>query len=207
MKQIIYLFGMTLLLISCTKSNLKQTYEVGIKDFQYRLNIEYSDKKTSPLTAKDFKTFKSLDFFPIDSTYKVIATLTYVTDAPVFEMQTTTDRLPLYKTYVVAKFNLKGKEFEIPIYQSQELLSDPQYRDYLFLPFKDLTNGKQSYGGGRFLDLKLPPNHATTMVIDFNEAYNPYCAYNHKFSCPIPPDANVLDIEIPVGVKAYKEHK
>jgi len=205
MKPLIYLFGMMLLLTSCSKTAKKQSYEAHIKDFQYRLNVEYSDKKTSPLTDADFKSFRSLEFFEIDSTYKVTANLTYVKDAPIFKMPTTTERLPLYKTYVRAKFELKGKTFEIPIYQSLELMSDPQYRDYLFLPFKDLTNGKESYSGGRFLDLKLPPNHATTMVIDFNEAYNPYCAYNHRFSCPIPPDANVLAIEIPAGVKAYKK--
>ena len=206
MKRLSLLTIIFLTLISCSNPDKKNSYEAQIKEFQYRLNVEYADKKTSPLTDEDFKTFKSLDYFPIDSTYKVTATLTYVYDAPVFKMQTTTDRLPLYKTYVIAKFTLKGKELEIPIYQSQELMTDPQYKDYLFLPFKDLTNGKDSYAGGRFLDLKLPPKDATTMVIDFNEAYNPYCAYNHKFSCPIPPDANVLDVAIPAGVKAYKEH-
>lgn len=201
------LFGILFLtILSCSKSNKKQQHEDSIREFQYRLNVEYSDKKTSPLTDEDFKTFKSLDYFPIDSTYKVTATLTYIYDAPVFKMQTTTDRLPLYKTYAIAKFKLDGKTFEIPLYQSQELMTDPQYVDYLFLPFKDLTNGKGSYTGGRFLDLELPKNGAKTIVIDFNEAYNPYCAYNIKFSCPIPPDANVLDIAIPAGVKAYKEH-
>lgn len=206
MKRLSFLTIICLTLISCSNSTQKKDYEAQIKEFQYRLNVEYSDKKTSPLTDEDFKTFKSLDFFPTDTTYKVKATITYVYDAPVFKMQTTTDRLPLYKTYVLAKFTLKGKEFEIPIYQSQELMTDPQYKDYLFLPFKDLTNGKESYSGGRFLDLELPKNGAKTMIIDFNEAYNPYCAYNYKFSCPIPPDANVLDVAIPAGVKAYKEH-
>lgn len=206
MKRLSLLTIVFLTLLSCSNADKKKNYESQIKEFQYRLNVEYADKKTSPLTEDDFKTFKSLDFFPIDSTYKVTATLTYVKDAPVFKMETTTDRLPLYKMYLLAKFSIKGEEFEIPIYQSQELMTDPQYKDYLFLPFKDLTNGKSSYSGGRFLDLKLPPKGATTMVIDFNEAYNPYCAYNHKFSCPIPPDANVLDVAIPVGVKAYKEY-
>jgi len=206
MKRLICLFGIMLLLISCSKTKSKQSYKASIKEFHYRLNIEYSDKKTSPLTDDEFKTFKSLKFFPIDSTYKVTATLTYIKDAPLFKMQTTTDRQPLYKTYALAKFKLKGETFEIPIYQSQELITDPQYVDYLFLPFKDLTNGKGSYVGGRFLDLKFPPKNAKTMVIDFNLAYNPYCAYNPKYSCPIPPDANILDIAIPTGVKAYKEH-
>jgi len=206
MKRLLLLTILFLTLISCSNSDKEKNYEAKIKEFQYRLNVEYADKKTSPLTEEDFKTFKSLDFFPIDTTYKVTATITYVKEAPVFKMETTTDRLPLYKTYLLAKFTLKGEEFEIPIYQSQELMTDPQYVDYLFLPFKDLTNGKESYAGGRFLDLKLPPKDATTMVIDFNEAYNPYCAYNHKFSCPIPPDANVLEVAIPAGVKAYKGH-
>ncbi|MCF6212754.1 MAG: DUF1684 domain-containing protein [Flavobacteriaceae bacterium] len=206
MKRLALLGILFLIISSCSKSGKKQSYEAQIKEFQYRLNVEYSDKKTSPLTDEDFKTFKSLDYFPIDPTYKITASLIYVYDAPLFKMQTTTNRLPLYKTYALAKFTLKGKEFEIPIYQSQELILDPKYTDYLFLPFKDLTNGKESYAGGRFLDLELPKKGDTTMVIDFNLAYNPYCAYNHKYSCPIPPDANILDIAIPVGVKAYGKH-
>jgi len=206
MRNLPFLIILLIGLLNCSKSSKGQQYKAQIEEFQYRLNVEYADKKTSPLTDEDFKTFKSLDFFPIDSAYKVTATLTYVKDAPVFKMQTTTDRLPLYRTYALAKFKLKGKEFEIPIYQSQELMTDPQYSDYLFLPFKDLTNGKSSYAGGRFLDLKIPNDSAKTMVIDFNRAYNPYCAYNHKYSCPIPPDANVLDIAIPAGVKAFKQH-
>jgi len=206
MKRLSFFLIIFLTLLGCSKSVKKQSYEAQIKEFQYRLNVEYADKKTSPLTEEEFKIFKSLDFFPIDSTYKVTATLTYVKDAPLFKMQTTTDRLPLYKTYVLAKFKLKGKVFEVPVYQSQELMTDLQYKDYLFLPFKDLTNGSLSYSGGRFLDLELPKKGAKTMIIDFNKAYNPYCAYNHKFSCPIPPDANTLNVKIPAGVKTFKKH-
>ena len=79
-----------------------------------------------------------------------------------------------------------------------------ELKDYLFLPFMDLTNGVSSYGGGRFLDLKIPEGES--IIIDFKKAYNPYCAYNHRYSCPVPPDANHLNIEIPAGVKAYGEH-
>lgn len=196
----------TLLFMSCSKTKKEQTHTEVIKEFQYRLNIEYADKKTSPLTDEDFKTFKSLEYFSIDSTYKVTATLTYVKDAPVFEMKTTTDRLPLYKVYAIAHFTLKGQTFDLPLYESQSLLLNPEYQDYLFLPFNDLTNGKESYAGGRFLDLHFSSRDAKTIVIDFNKAYNPLCAYNYKYSCPIPPKDNVLDIAIPVGVKDYKHH-
>ena len=80
------------------------------------------------------------------------------------------------------------------------------YANYLFLPFNDNTNGKTSYGGGRFIDLEIPEAGSKTIVIDFNKSYNPYCAYNHKYSCPIPPSENNLNVEISAGVKAYKEH-
>ena len=79
--------------------------------------------------------------------------------------------------------------------------------NFLFLPFKDLSNGKSSYGGGRFIDLEMPLSNSKTIIIDFNKAYNPYCAYNHKFSCPIPPKENNLNIDILAGVKAYGKHK
>ena len=82
-----------------------------------------------------------------------------------------------------------------------------EFENYLFLPFNDTSNGKTTYGGGRFIDLEIPEKGSKTISIDFNKAYNPLCAYNHKYSCPIPPAENNLSIEIPVGVKDYnKQH-
>jgi uncharacterized protein (DUF1684 family) len=78
-----------------------------------------------------------------------------------------------------------------------------EYRDYLFLPFADLTNGEETYGGGRYLDLTIPTGN--TILLDFNKAYNPYCAYNPKYSCPLVPKQNRLDIPIIAGVKAFKK--
>jgi hypothetical protein len=79
-----------------------------------------------------------------------------------------------------------------------------EYAEHLFLPFNDATNGTTTYGGGRYLDLEIPKEGSKKIRIDFNKAYNPYCAYNHTFSCPIPPSENNLPIAIPVGVKAFK---
>jgi len=83
-----------------------------------------------------------------------------------------------------------------------ELKEDEGYEDYLFLPFTDATNGNETYGGGRYIDLSIP--NGDQIVIDFNKAYNPYCTYNKKYSCPIVPSQNALDIEIFAGVKAFK---
>ena len=88
------------------------------------------------------------------------------------------------------------------IYQNLELISKPEYVDYLFVPFTDLTNGKGSYSGGRYIDTRIPPGKK--IVLDFNKAYNPYCAYNGKYSCPIPPEENHLEVEIRAGVKDFE---
>jgi len=180
----------------------KQDPENEIKNFQKKLNKEFSSKADSPLTDEDLKTFKALDFFPVDTTFRVTAKLKFHEDSKPFKMATTTDRLPIYKLYATASFTIKDKEYQLEIYQNQQLVLTVEYEDYLFLPFTDNSNGDTSYGGGRFIDLKVP--ESDEIIIDFNQAYNPYCAYNHKYSCPIPPKVNHLDVEITAGVMAYK---
>jgi len=190
------------LIFSCSKKN--PSYEDEIKLFQYDLNVEFADATKSPLTEEDMKTFKALEFFDIDEKYNIEADFELTPNTPVFEMPTTTDRLPLYRKYGIASFTLDGKKFELSIFQNQQLMNDFNYKDYLFLPFNDATNGTATYGGGRYLDLEIPKEGSKKIRIDFNKAYNPYCAYNHTFSCPIPPSENNLPIAIPVGVKAFK---
>ncbi|NQV76788.1 MAG: DUF1684 domain-containing protein [Lutibacter sp.] len=204
MKNIFLGFIIITLFINCT--NQKTNYEDEIKLVQYELNTEFANASTSPLTEESLKIFKALDFFEIDKNYRFEAEFELTPNTPIFEMQTTTQRLPLYRKYGIAQFTLNGEKFELSIYQSQDLMTTIEYEDYLFLPFNDKTNGNLSYGGGRFLDLKLPSEESNTIVIDFNKAYNPYCAYNHKYSCPIPPSENNLSIAIPAGVKAYGDH-
>jgi len=203
MKYIILL--LTISLVGCAQQKATfDDYTASIKDFQYKLNAEFANAEESPLTEKDFKNFRALDFFPIDSTYKVTAKFVPEENPKLFEMPTTTDRLPVYKTYGTATFSLNGKELTLHIYQNQELIKKPKYTKHLFIPYTDLTNSNGSYGGGRYIDLEIP--EGDTISIDFNTSYNPYCAYNHKYSCPIPPRENDLDVAIKAGVKAYKEH-
>lgn len=172
-----------------------------ITNFQKKLNRDFANQQKSPLIDEDLKDFKSLDFFPIDTSYRVKAKLKFYKGSKPFKMKTTTNRLPVYKIYASATFKIHGKKHELHIYQNQKLLLSTEFEDYLFLPFTDKTNGTDSYGGGRYIDLEVTGKE--TIIIDFNKSYNPYCAYNDKYSCPIPPKANQLDIEIPVGVKAF----
>lgn len=102
-------------------------------------------------------------------------------------------------------FKLNGKNYSLSVYQADaEVLEKfPEYADLLFLPFKDLTNGKETYGGGRYIDIKTPAGN--NVILDFNLAYNPNCAYgSERFSCPIPPKENFLPAQIKAGEKSYK---
>lgn len=98
------------------------------------------------------------------------------------------------------KFTLNGKALELNVYQSRK---NYQTDKRLFLLFTDLTSGNESYGGGRYIDLRIPDDDE--VILDFNKSYNPYCAYNYNYSCPIPPAENHLDISVKAGVK--KPHK
>lgn len=184
----------------------KQSKEpiLGDTEYQIEVNAKFKDASTSPLIDKDRKNFKGLEFFKFDSTYVVNATFERTPDETPFEMRTTTERLPLYVKYGIVKFNLKGNEYQLNVYQNQELTSKDGFEDYLFLPFLDNTNGEETYGGGRYIDLKFP--ESDEMIIDFNKAYNPLCAYNEKYSCPIVPLENYLELKVEAGVKKFKEH-
>lgn len=198
MKIVFYSILVLLSLNSCSQEK-KDPIIKEIKEFQQKLNIEYADVKTSPLTKEDAISFSSLPFFPIDKKYHVLADFKRTPNEKPFDMLTTTSRLAKYVKYGEASFLLDGKKQTLNIYQSLTLREKPEYKDYLFLPFTDETTGKESYEGGRYIELKIPKENK--IVIDFNKAYNPYCAYNHKYSCPIPPKGNHVQIAVRAGIK------
>jgi len=170
--------------------------------YQQHENKTFADAQTSILTPQDLKEFTGLDFYPIDLKFRVAANFKRTLNETPFLMPTTTDRTPQYVKYGEAHFVLDGKQLRLNLYQCVPPMTDPDYIDYLFLPFTDLTSGDGSYGGGRFLDTTIPS--ADTMVLDFNKAYNPYCAYNSAYSCPIPPKENDLLLRVEAGVKAFE---
>jgi uncharacterized protein (DUF1684 family) len=169
--------------------------------FQQTINAEYADAKTSPLMEEDLKAFKTLEFYPINEKFFVNAKLVKAKNEKVFEMKTTGTRTPKYIKYGTLYFTLNGAALQLNVYRSIDLSKQKEYKDHLFLPFSDLTSGKESYIGGRYIDLKIPKGDS--IVVDFNQAYNPYCAYNHKYSCPLVPLENDLNVEIKAGVKTF----
>ncbi|MDB9755803.1 DUF1684 domain-containing protein [Winogradskyella sp.] len=171
--------------------------------WQKKQNSDFKDASKSPLKRKDLKAFKGLDFFSFDASFVVKATLKRTPNSEWFKMKTTTDELSKERIYGILYFELKGKQFQLNVYQGEELMVTEGFEDYLFLPFIDNTNGTLTYGGGRYIDLRIPKEDI--IEVDFNKAYNPYCAYNERYSCPIVPRVNYLDIEVKAGIKNYEK--
>ena len=204
MKRIIGIIGLIIIFGACTQSLQDTEYIKEIESYRAEVNEKFAKAESSPLTVEGLQEFNGLAFFPVDIKYCIEAKFTLNPDPEPFGMETTTERRPIYVKYGEAHFSLDGEDFMLEIYQSEKAKQMEEFKEHLFLPFKDLSNGNESYGGGRFIDLKIPEGES--IIIDFNKAYNPYCAYNHKYSCPIPPEVNHLNIDIAAGVKAYDKH-
>lgn len=197
----IRIFSLLFFISSCAFAQTKMSLDESRKA-QEKLNEHYINPETSILSEADFETFEGLEFFDLNEKYIVMAKFTHIPDQEPFEMPTTTERLPVYVKYAALDFELEGKTLRLYAYQNIDLSKQEGYEDYLFLPFYDLTNGIETYGGGRYMDIRIPENDF--LYLDFNRVYNPYCVYNHKYSCPIPPAENDLDIEIRAGVKVWE---
>ncbi|MBW8524187.1 DUF1684 domain-containing protein [Chryseobacterium chendengshani] len=170
-----------------------------IKKFQSDLNREYLDPKETPLRDDNFAKFKYHPFFPIDLKYRVTAKFTKTENPQPFDLPTSSGKSKSYQEFGTATFTLNGKMHALKIYQSLDLMKMEKYKDHLFLPFRDETNNKETYGGGKYIDLTIP--EGDTIILDFNQSYQPFCAYNaHNYSCPIVPGENKLAVEIRAGV-------
>jgi hypothetical protein len=192
------------LLFLCAFTAKAQTIDKAWADslqaYWDRINAEYRDPDHTPLRPEDRPAFTELERFAPDPRYRVQANFKARKGKP-FAMKTTTDRLPMYEPVGVLTFTLLGRKEKLTVYRTIELSKRPEYVNYLFVPFTDLTNGASTYGGGRYLEFTGPLG--ATVELDFNRAYNPYCAYGGKYSCPIPPPDNHLEVSLEAGVKAF----
>lgn len=196
MKKLNFLF---ILLSLFLNAQTEKENVASIKKFQKELNTEYLNPKESPLRGDNLRNFKKHPFFPINMKYRVIAKVVKTENPVPFELPTSSGKFKQYQEYGKATFELDGKSLTLTLYQSLELMQTEKYKDYLFLPFRDETNEKETYGGGKYMDLKIPTGNE--IILDFNQSYQPYCAYNaFDYNCPIVPAENKLPIRIEAGV-------
>jgi uncharacterized protein (DUF1684 family) len=177
-----------------------QTYTDSIAQRRQKYKMEFLEDKNSPLKAADTSHLK---FFPADETYRVIASFTPTPNAKPFDIPTHSGKVKPYKQYGLLSFKIHDTTLTLEGYQSLTLIKNPKFKDRLFIPFNDLTNYETTYAGGRYLDLSTNDIKNGLIEVDFNRAYNPYCAYADGYSCPIPPVANRLSVAIPAGEMMY----
>jgi uncharacterized protein (DUF1684 family) len=156
-----------------------------------RFNVE------SPLNEEQKKDFQSLTFYEINPTYRVKARLVPIENKKVREVPLTDGSKEKYIEHSYAEFELGGKTNRLLLLQS---IKESDMRNF-FLAFADETSGSETYGGGRYLNVRQDGKNSIT--IDFNLAFNPYCAYNPNYACPLPPKENLLTIAIQAGEKNY----
>jgi uncharacterized protein (DUF1684 family) len=170
------------------------------------INKERKDKdefmrnaEDSPMPQKE--SFKGLNYFPPDPRYRIHANLTPVAQKEIVSLTTNDGKSQSYLTYAWAEFDLDNLHHRLLIL---EVTEEGAQRGSLFLAFADQTSANETYGAGRYLDVKKVPG-AGTILLDFNNAYNPYCAYSEKYTCPFPPKENILKSAIRAGEKIYKK--
>jgi hypothetical protein len=164
-----------------------------------RASKDSSFRVGAPLSPEQRTKFTGLAYYDINPAYKVTAQVTQLSDGKVLRMKTSTSRVAEYREYAELTFELDGKKFTLMVYANVVPNKNPAYRNHLFLPFHDQTSGRETYGGGRYLDLTSPLGD--TVELDFNLAYNPYCAYTDGYSCPLPPRKNKLSVAVLAGEK------
>jgi uncharacterized protein (DUF1684 family) len=197
MKQV--LFTANFLCLSLFVFAQTDTVIRDINRFQGELRTEYENPNTTPLSAKAKTSFKGIHFFPVDKKYAVNARFVRTPRENPFQMSTSGGIRKTYVKYAEVFFVIDKKEYKLNVYQSQELIQSPEYKDYLFIPFTDATSGHETYEGGRYIDLNIP--QSDHILVNFNKAYHPYCAYTDGYNCPIPPQENTLPIKIEAGVR------
>ncbi|WP_343534623.1 DUF1684 domain-containing protein [Pedobacter sp.] len=201
MKVKLILFGSLLVL---NLGAFAQSFNQQIATHREKYKADFISNEHSPLKEQDLK---HLRFYEADSTYKVTAKVTLLEGEKAFKMPTYAGTTAEYIRYAKLDFNLNGKPTQLTLYKNVALSANPAYKDYLFLPFTDQTNNKETYGGGRYIDLKSGNIANGSIELDFNKAYNPYCAYSDGYRCPIPPEENDLALAIKAGEQKYTGEK
>lgn len=175
-------------------------YRDSIRHFR---ELWWQDMLADPRAPIDSTDLSHLDWYEPNPVYRVSCTLERLTDAQVQDIPTYSGITKRFKPYGILRFSLQGQSMQLIVFQSFANPAMAALDPHLFLPFKDRTTGEATYGGGRYLDLSKAECATSPFLLDFNKAYNPWCAYSAGYNCPIPPLENYLDIAVTAGERNY----
>ncbi len=191
---------LTYVFILLSMNTFAQDFKAEIGKFREEYKAEFLKSKFSPLKEEDLQYLRFYE--PIEK-FRVECQFTATTGGRPFQIPTTTGETKTLVKFGELSFPLDGKTYKLTVYKYPDMQLIPQYRDLLFIPFRDLSNGKETYGGGRYIDLRMSQIENDKIILDFNKAYNPYCAFGVGYSCPIPPRENHLKVAIRAGEMNY----
>lgn len=176
---------------------LDEAYLTKLREARRQKDQTLHNAADSPIPGAQRATFAGLRYFAPGADFKVTASITRLPVLLPQPLAMSLGKPESYQRWGTAEFELGGKPQKLTLLQKA---GDKQ----LFVPFTDPTNGEQTYGAGRYIDVPLPPAEASEVELDFNQAYNPYCAYNHDYSCPLPLAENRLTVPVVAGEQAFQ---
>jgi len=177
-----------------------QDYPDPLVSERQEKDIEFRSGRDSPIPDEDRARFSGLAYFDINPAFRFQVRLNRYRAPERIRMSTNTGETHSALKYGYFEFEIEGKTYTLQVYRVEDIPEDAG-GPYLFIPFRDATTGKETYEAGRYIDLK--ENTSGIYDLDFNRAYNPYCAYGKGYSCPIPPAENTLPVRIEAGEKKY----
>ncbi|MEM7551932.1 MAG: DUF1684 domain-containing protein [Bacteroidota bacterium] len=202
MKNVIYfIIGAVVIVVGFYTFNSggsSKSYINNINEEREEMEKFMKSDSESPFVQAEVE-FQNLNFYKPDPKYNVQASLKKIDVPDIMDIKTSDGEDATFETYAFLEFSVLGKRMALTALKP---VSSPNYNQ-LFVPFGDLTNGDETYGAGRYLEIDFKKGSSTVMV-DFNKAHNPYCAYVPNYSCPLPPPQNRLKVEIKAGEKNYE---
>lgn len=176
------------------------SYNNEINEFRKQYKEDLLEESGIGFTKEELD---DITFFPVNEKYKVNCKFKKNKEHQTVKFPTSSNTVKEFTPIGTLNFKIDNQKYNLTVYKSASGYLNPDYDDYLFIPFKDLTNNNETYGGGRYLDFWGIDLNSKPIVLDFNKAYNPYCAFSAGYSCPIPPKENHLNTEIFAGEKKY----
>lgn len=195
------------MLLACsTKKQLvtSSAFTDEINHHRAEYKADFLKDERAPLEEADME---HMHFYDADENYNCHCDFQLTPETKPFELSTYSGKTKPFRQYGIATCMINSKKTKVHLYTNLRVQAMPGYKDHLFLPFKDHTSGEDTYGGGRYIDLKTGDIQNGKVMIDFNKCYNPWCAYSDGYNCPIPPIENHFDLPIMAGEKMWTGKK
>jgi len=194
---VVFCIGISFSVYYVSKQEKEQLYIDSISKLRTEKDMFFATAPDSPFGSNNH--FGSLKYFAVNPDFRVEGQFAAIQDTVPRYMAMTKEKPMRFVKEGYVDFKLKGQSCRLYLYLQP---TDDEHTAHLFIPFTDLTNGKSTYTGGRYLDVKKEKD-GKTVILDFNLCYNPYCVYNTNYSCPIPPSKNNLNLEVEAGEKVF----